>query len=95
MRDLDEKARQAKEKKAGLGPDIDLDAYESGAVAHEYMEDLHVLSEADKKRMILAGIDSCHTRAGGKGGWRGDVPRSGRRKDCPRGDSLSHVSRPE
>ena len=58
MRDLDEKARQAKEKKAGLGPDIDLDAYESEAVAHEYVEDLHVLSEADKKRMILAGVDA-------------------------------------
>jgi Fe-S cluster assembly scaffold protein SufB len=58
MRDLDEKARQAKEKKAGLGPDIDLDAYELEAVAHEYVEDLHVLSEADKKRMILAGVDT-------------------------------------
>jgi len=58
MCDLDEKARQAKEKKAGLGPDIDLDAYESEAVAHEYVEDLHVLSEADKKRMILAGVDA-------------------------------------
>ncbi len=58
MHDLDEKARQAKEKKAGLGPDIDLDAYESEAVAHEYVEDLDVLSEADKKRMILAGVDT-------------------------------------
>ena len=58
MRDLDEKARQAKEKKAGLGPDIDLDHYNSEAVAHEYVEDLHVLSEADKKRMILAGVDA-------------------------------------
>ncbi|MBN1842906.1 MAG: SufD family Fe-S cluster assembly protein [Deltaproteobacteria bacterium] len=58
MRDLDEKARQAKEKKAGLGPDIDLNAYELEAVAHEYVEDLHVLSEADKQRMILAGVDT-------------------------------------
>ncbi len=58
MRDLDAKARQAKQKKAPLGPDIDLDAYESEAVAHEYVEDLDVLSEADKKRMILAGVDA-------------------------------------
>ncbi|OEU79968.1 MAG: hypothetical protein BA872_00765 [Desulfobacterales bacterium C00003060] len=58
MRGLDEKARQAKEKKAPLGPDIDLDAYESEALPHEYVEDLHVLSEADKKRMILAGVDA-------------------------------------
>ena len=58
MRDLNEKALEAKEKKAPIGPDIDLDAYESEAVAHEYVEDLRVLSEADKKRMILAGVDA-------------------------------------
>jgi len=58
MRDLEEKARQAKEKKAPLGPDIDLDAYESEALPHEYVEDLDILSEADKKRMILAGVDA-------------------------------------
>ncbi len=58
MRDLNEKALEAKEKKAPIGPDIDLDAYESEAVAHEYVEDLRVLSEADKKRMILAGVDT-------------------------------------
>jgi Fe-S cluster assembly scaffold protein SufB len=58
MRDLDEKARQAKQKRAPLGPDIDLDAYESEGLPHEYVEDLGLLSEADKKRMILAGVDA-------------------------------------
>lgn len=58
MRDLDEKARQAKEKKASLGADIDLDAYQTEAVAHDYVEDLGTLSEADKNRMILAGVDA-------------------------------------
>lgn len=58
MRDLDEKARQAKEKKASLGADIDLDAYQTEAVAHDYVEDLGTLSEDDKNRMILAGVDA-------------------------------------
>jgi len=58
MRDLDEKARQAKEKKASLGADIDLDAYQTEAVAHDYVEDLGTLPEADKNRMILAGVDA-------------------------------------
>ncbi|MDY6950483.1 MAG: SufD family Fe-S cluster assembly protein [Thermodesulfobacteriota bacterium] len=58
MRSLDERAVQAKEKKAGLGPDIDLGAYASEAVAHDYVEELGSLSEDDKKRMILAGVDA-------------------------------------
>jgi hypothetical protein len=58
MRILDERASQAKETKAKLGPDIDLNAYESEPVAHDYVEDLSSLSEADKKRMILAGVDA-------------------------------------
>jgi Fe-S cluster assembly scaffold protein SufB len=58
MRDLEEKAMQAREKKAGLGLDIDLEAYQSGPVSHDYVKDLGSLSEDDKKRMILAGVDA-------------------------------------
>jgi len=58
MRDLDEKAREAKEKKATLGPDIDLGAFKSDRVPHDYLEDLSALSEEDKNRMILAGVDA-------------------------------------
>jgi len=58
MRDIDEKAQNAKEKKAPLGADIDLDAYQTEAVAHDYVEDLGTLPEADKNRMILAGVDA-------------------------------------
>jgi len=65
MRSLDEKALHARDKKAKLGPDIDLDAYESGPVVHDYVEDLDALSEADKMRMILAGVDA------------GEIERSG------------------
>jgi Fe-S cluster assembly scaffold protein SufB len=58
MRELDEKAQQAREKKAALGQDIDLQAYQTEAVSHGYVEDLRTLSEDDKKRMILAGVDA-------------------------------------
>ncbi|MGD8757474.1 MAG: SufD family Fe-S cluster assembly protein, partial [Deltaproteobacteria bacterium] len=58
MRDLEEKAMQAREKKAGLGLDIDLGAYPSEPVSHDYVKDLGSLSEDDKKRMILAGVDA-------------------------------------
>ena len=58
MRDLDERARKAREKKAALGQDIDLGAYGTETVPHEYLDSLSTLSEADKKRMILAGVDT-------------------------------------
>jgi hypothetical protein len=58
MRSLDEKALAAKEKKASLGSDIDLTQYETGIVAHDYLDQLGGLSEDDKKRMILAGVDA-------------------------------------
>jgi hypothetical protein len=58
MRDLEGKALQAKGKKAKLGRDIDLDAYGAESVSHDYMEDLDALSEGDKKRMILTGVDA-------------------------------------
>jgi len=58
MRDLEEKALQAREKKAGLGLDIDLETYQSEPVSHDYVKDLGSLSEDDKKRMILAGVDA-------------------------------------
>jgi hypothetical protein len=58
MRDLEEKARQAKEKKATLGPDIDLGTFKSDLVPHDYLEDLSALSESDKKQMIQAGVDA-------------------------------------
>ena len=58
MRSLEEKARQAQEKKAALGSDVDLDAYQSEPVPHDYVEDLGALPEADKKLMIEAGVDA-------------------------------------
>jgi Fe-S cluster assembly scaffold protein SufB len=58
MRDLTEKALAAKDKKAGLGSDIDLGLFETEAPQHAYVENLQTLSEEDQKRLILAGIDT-------------------------------------
>ena len=65
MRDLDEKALQAEKKKAALGADIELNDYETKLVSHEYVDNLDNLSEEDKKRMILAGVDAKETDRSG------------------------------
>ncbi len=58
MRDLDERAAQARHKKSSLGPDIDLDDYSLESVPHGYVDDLTRLPDADKERMVLAGVDA-------------------------------------
>jgi len=65
MRDLNERALRAKDKTSNLGLDIDLDTYGSEPVSHSYVEDLDALSEADKERMIMAGIDAEETERSG------------------------------
>ncbi|MDY7032476.1 MAG: SufD family Fe-S cluster assembly protein [Thermodesulfobacteriota bacterium] len=57
MRNLDERARQAQNRKATLGEDIDLVLYGSKPVQHEYLDELSTLSEPDRNRMILSGMD--------------------------------------
>lgn len=61
MREIDEKALQAKDKKAGLGPDIDLETFSVEAVAHEYLEDLARLPEEARKEMRAPDIDTLST----------------------------------
>lgn len=58
MRDLDDKALQAKDKKAALGLDIDLNTFDSGPVAHDYVDDLVKLSDEEKRQMLRAGVDA-------------------------------------
>ncbi len=58
MRDLDKRAQEAKDKKAAIGPDVDLDSYSVKPPAHETIQDLKSLPEADKERMLLAGVDT-------------------------------------
>jgi len=61
MRDLDDKALQAKDKRAEFGQDIDLDAFQAEPAPSpssvEYQAGSSTLSAADKERMILSGIE--------------------------------------
>ncbi len=57
MRDIDEKALKAKEKKAALGPDVDLATFTADPVDHPYMQDLTKMPEEDRLRLIQTGID--------------------------------------
>jgi Fe-S cluster assembly scaffold protein SufB len=55
--DFDARADEAKDKKAPLGPDIDLTTFTADPVPHDYLEDLKVLSEDDQNRLLSAGVD--------------------------------------
>jgi len=58
MHVLDEKALKAKDKKAGLGSDVDLGSFGTEPVSHDYLTKLEELSPKDQKQMILAGVDA-------------------------------------
>ena len=58
MRNLSERAQEAKDKKAAIGPDVDLSSFTAETVRHDYVEDLKKLPEKDRLRMIDAGIDA-------------------------------------
>jgi Fe-S cluster assembly scaffold protein SufB len=58
MRDIDKRAILARDKKAAIGPDVDLETFTDEPVGHEYIEDLGRLPEEDRKRMIEAGVDA-------------------------------------
>ncbi len=59
IEDLRERATKAIDKKAALGPDVDLSQFDSAPVPHTYMadEDLCELPPEDQKRLIMAGLD--------------------------------------
>ena len=40
MRNLSERAQKAKDKKAAIGPDVDLATFTAEPVRHDYVEDL-------------------------------------------------------
>ncbi|MDD5475578.1 MAG: SufD family Fe-S cluster assembly protein [Syntrophales bacterium] len=65
MRHVDEKARSAEKKAAALGPDLDIESFTIESPRHEALDDLARLSDADKQRMMKAGID---TRPGERSG---------------------------
>jgi Fe-S cluster assembly scaffold protein SufB len=65
--ELKERAAKAADKKAALGPDINLKEFDDSFVVHSYMadEDLCALPQVEQKRLIMAGLDvSQKERAG-------------------------------
>jgi Fe-S cluster assembly scaffold protein SufB len=64
---LREKADKARDKKATLGPDIDLDEFDDAPVPHAYLadEDMCALPESDQRRLIMAGMDVTQKERGG------------------------------
>ncbi|HRT46381.1 MAG TPA: SufD family Fe-S cluster assembly protein [Desulfomonilia bacterium] len=57
-KEKDRKAREAKEKKAAYGEDIDLDTYCITGECHEPLDTLEQLPEEDKAIMLKAGVDA-------------------------------------
>jgi Fe-S cluster assembly scaffold protein SufB len=59
IEELKERAAKAIEKKAGLGPDINLKEFDDSFVVHSYLadEDLCELPQEEQKRLIMAGLD--------------------------------------
>lgn len=57
--ELKERASRVRNKKAALGPDINLDEFEKALVPHRYLadEDLCALPEDEQQRLVMAGLD--------------------------------------
>ena len=65
--ELREKASKAIDKKAAIGPDINLDEFEAAPVPHSYLadEELCELPEQEQQRLIMAGLDVNKKERGG------------------------------
>ncbi|NYT01328.1 MAG: SufD family Fe-S cluster assembly protein [Methanosarcinales archaeon] len=64
MSDLEDRARKARDKKAALGTDVDLESYEQEASPHSEIEDLDLLPEDVRKAALNVGV-SLDTESGG------------------------------
>jgi len=51
MRGLDDMAYKAKDKKAAIGPDIDLDSYSLESATHADVKNLNTIPKEDRERM--------------------------------------------
>lgn len=65
--ELKEKASKVRNKKAALGPDINLDEFDKSSVTHAYLadEELCGLPEEEQKRLVMAGLDVTEKERGG------------------------------
>ena len=64
---LKEKAQQAIDKKAAIGPDLDLDQFDDAPMPHSYLadEDLCELPDEEQQRLLMAGLDVHKKERGG------------------------------
>lgn len=65
--ELKERAEKAADKRAAIGPDVNLGEFETSAVPHEYLSDdqLRELPTAEKQRLLMAGVDVNEKERGG------------------------------
>jgi Fe-S cluster assembly scaffold protein SufB len=64
---LKEKAAKAVDKRAAIGPDIDLEQFETTPVEHGYLSDkqLQGLPDIEKQRLVMSGVDVYESERGG------------------------------
>lgn len=65
--ELIDRASKAAEKKAAIGPDIELSEFETSADSHAYLSDqeFHSLPEKERDLLLLAGVDVLERERGG------------------------------
>ena len=65
--ELRERATLVKDKKATIGPDINLEEFDAASVSHSYLtdEDMCQLPEEEQQRLIMAGLDVRQKNRGG------------------------------
>lgn len=65
--ELTERASKAAEKKAAIGPDIELMNFVTSSEAHEYLSDdqFHALPDQEKNLLLLSGVDVLEKERGG------------------------------
>jgi uncharacterized protein len=66
-RELKERAAKALDKKGAIGPDINLEDFQTNSVPHPYLSDgeLRSLPEADRQRLMMSGVDVNEKERGG------------------------------
>jgi len=65
--ELRERAEAAKDKRAKIGPDVDLSGYEKGPVSHAYLTDkgMQDLPQEEQARLLMSGLDISKKGRGG------------------------------
>lgn len=66
-RELKEKAARALDKKGSIGPDIELNEFQTSPVPHDYLSDqeLRALPQAERERLMMSGVDVDEKERGG------------------------------